>query len=101
MHLYGFSIVNVGYTDKTSGCNSQMGYKTKLLKRGEAGQQCTKHTPIGFRGKYTIKFYAYCVKQENMNNYNYNNNNNMENWAVSAMCQKPRLLFPINLILLG
>ena len=34
---------------------------------------------------------ASCVKQENMNN-----NNNMENWAVSAMCQKPRLLFPIN-----
>ena len=26
-------------------------------------------------------------------------NDNMENWAVSAMCQKPRLLFPINLIL--
>ena len=33
-----------------------MGYKTKILKRGEAGQQCKKHTPIGFSGKYTIKF---------------------------------------------
>ena len=46
------------------------------------------------------------LKQENNNNYmnnnnNYMNNNNMENWAVSAMCQKPCLLFPINLILLG
>ena len=27
--------------------------------------------------------------------------NDMENWVVSAMCQKPCLLFPINLILLG
>ena len=41
------------------------------------------------------------MKQENMNNNNnninnYNNNNNMENWAVSAMWQKQRLLFPIN-----
>ena len=36
-----------------------------------------------------------------MNNNNYMNNNNMENWAVSDMCQKPCLLFPINLILLG
>ena len=41
---------------KLSGCNLQMGYKTKLLKRGEAGQQCKKHTPIGFSRKYTIKF---------------------------------------------
>ena len=30
-----------------------------------------------------------------MNNNNYNNNN-MENWAVSAMCQKPRLLLYIS-----
>ena len=64
-----------------------MGYKTKLLKRGEAGQQCKKHMPIGFSGKYTSR-----VKQENnmnnnMNNNNNNNNNNMEKWAVSAMCQ--------------
>ena len=53
-------------------------------------------------------FCASRVKQENMNNNNnnnnnnmnnynnnmnnYNNNNNMENWAVSAMRQKPCLL---------
>ena len=28
----------------------------KRLKCGEAGQQCKKHTPIGFSGKYAIKF---------------------------------------------
>ena len=56
MHLYGFAIISLGYKDKTSGCNLQTGYKTKLLKRGEAGQQCKKHTLIGFSGKYTIKF---------------------------------------------
>ena len=28
----------------------------KLLKHGEAGQQCKKHTLIGFSRKYTIKF---------------------------------------------
>ena len=55
MHLYGFATVNVGQKDETSGCNSQTGYKTKLLKCGEAGQQCKKHTPIAFSGKYTIK----------------------------------------------
>ena len=33
------------------------------------------------------------AKQENSNNYM--NNNNMEKWAVSAMCHKPCLLFPI------
>ena len=32
------------------------GYKTKRLKCGEAGQQCKKHTPIGFSRKYTIEF---------------------------------------------
>ena len=36
--------------------NLQTGYKTKLVKRGEAGQQCKKHMPIAFSGKYTIKF---------------------------------------------
>ena len=56
VHLYGFAIVNVGRNDKTSGCNSQTGYKTKLLKHGEAGQRCKKHIPIGFSRKYTIKF---------------------------------------------
>ena len=48
--------VNVGQNDETSGCNSQTSYKTKLLKCGEAGQQCKKHTPISFSEKYTIKF---------------------------------------------
>ena len=37
-HLYGFTIVNVAWNDKTSGCNLQMGYKMKLLKHGIAGQ---------------------------------------------------------------
>ena len=56
MHLYGFMVINVAWNRETSGCNSQTGYETKLLKRGEAGQQYKKHTPIGFSGKYTIKF---------------------------------------------
>ena len=50
---------------ETSGCNSQTGYKTKLLKHGEAGQQCKKHTPIGFSGKYAIKF-ALAVQNKKM-----------------------------------
>ena len=32
------------------------GYKMKLLKHGEAGQQCKQHMSIGFSGKHTIKF---------------------------------------------
>ena len=56
MHLYGFAIISFGLKDETSGCNSQMGYKTKLLKCEEAGQQRKKHMSIGFSGKYTIKF---------------------------------------------
>ena len=44
---------------------------------------------------------SYAKQENNMNNDNMNNNNNMEKWEVSAMCQKPCLLFPINLILLG
>ena len=36
----------------------------------------------------------------NMNNNN-NDNNNMEKWAVSVTCQKPCLLIPMHLILLG
>ena len=35
---YGFLIAKVGWNDKTSGCNSQMGYEMKLLKHGAAGQ---------------------------------------------------------------
>ena len=50
VHLYCFMIVNVGQKDETSGFNSQTGYKTKLLKHREAGQQCKKHTPIAFCG---------------------------------------------------
>ena len=45
----------------------------------------------------SYQIYASCVKQENMNN----NNNNMDKWVVSTMCQKPCLLFPIHLIILG
>ena len=56
MHFYGFMIINVGWNDETSGRNLQMDYKTKFLKHGEASQQCKKHTPIDFSGKYTIKF---------------------------------------------
>ena len=56
MYLYGFTVIDVGSNDETSGYNLQMGYKTKLLKHGEAGQQCKKHAPIGFSGQYTIKF---------------------------------------------
>ena len=56
MHLYGFAIIKVGLNDKTSGCNSQMGYKTKLLKHVRTGQQCKRHTPISFSRKYAIKF---------------------------------------------
>ena len=83
-----------------SGCNLQTGCKTKFLKYGGAGQLCKKHTPIGFSQKYVrYQIYASGLKQEN--NMNNMNNNNMEKWAVSAMCQKPCLLFPINLILLG
>ena len=64
--------------------------KTKLLQHGKAGQQCKKHTPIGFSEKYAIKFALVGL-----------NKNNMEKWVVSAVCQKLCLLFPINLILLG
>ena len=46
----------------------------KLLKCGETGQQCKKHTPIAFSGKYS-QICASRVKQENMNN-----NNNMSNY---------------------
>ena len=95
-NLYGFAIINVGLNDKTGSCNSQMGYKTKLLKHGEAGQYCKKHVPIGFSGKFQIC--TSCVKQKIIISYM---NNIMEKWTVSAMCQKPCLLFPINLILLG
>ena len=57
---------------------------------------------------YAYRFYweisygicASGLKQEN-NNYMNNNNDNMEKWAVSVMCQKPCLLFPIDIILLG
>ena len=56
MYLYGFVIVKVGLNDETSSCNSQTGNKTKLLKHVRAGQQCKRHTPIGFSGKYAIKF---------------------------------------------
>ena len=38
MYFYGFSIIKVGWNDKTSGCNSQTGYKMKLLKHGGTGQ---------------------------------------------------------------
>ena len=55
-YLYGFAIVNGGWNDETCGCNSQTGYKTKLLKHGRAGQWYKNHMPIGFSGKYTIKF---------------------------------------------
>ena len=36
-HFYDFMIVKVGWNDKTSGCKSQIGYETKLLKHGGAG----------------------------------------------------------------
>ena len=36
-HLYDFVIVNVGWNDETSGCNSQAGYKMKILRHGRAG----------------------------------------------------------------
>ena len=29
VHFYGFAIIKVGWNDETSGCNLQMGYKTK------------------------------------------------------------------------
>ena len=51
-----FLSVNILMSQTAPHSNSQTGYKTKLLKHGEAGQQCKKHTPIGFSGKYTIKF---------------------------------------------
>ena len=35
--FYGFSIINIGWNDKTNGCNLQTGYKTKLLKHEGAG----------------------------------------------------------------
>ena len=44
----------------------------------------------------TLSDFATLAKQENNNMSNYNNNN-IEKWAISAMCQKPCLLFPINL----
>ena len=59
------------------------------------------HKLIGFSGKIRYQICDSCAKQENNNNYMNNIMNNMENWAVSAMCQKPCLLLPINLILLG
>ena len=90
----------MGRNDESSGCNSTMGYKTKPLKHVRAGQLCKIQTIIGFRGKYAIKF-ALAVQNKKIIIMNNMNNNNMENWAVSAMCQKPCLLFPICLILLG
>ena len=54
--FHGFLIIKVGQNDKTNGCNLKTGYKMKFLKHGRAGQLCKKHTPIGFSGKYTIKF---------------------------------------------
>ena len=36
--FYGLAIVKVGWNNETSDCNSQMGYKTKLLKHGGDGQ---------------------------------------------------------------
>ena len=105
--LHGFMITNVGWNDETSGCNLKMGYKTNLLKHGRADQQCKKHTPISLSRKYAIKFVlAGCNKKiiiimNNMNNINNMNNNNMEKWVFYPMCQKPCLVFPINLILLG
>ena len=55
VHFYGFAIINVGQKDETSGCNSQTAYKTKLLKRGEAGQQCKKHTPIAVNTQSNLR----------------------------------------------
>ena len=36
--FYGFAIVKGVWNDETIDCNLQMGYKTKLLKHGGAGQ---------------------------------------------------------------
>ena len=44
-----------GYV-RLTGCDSQTGYKMKLLKHEGAGQKCKKHIPIVFSGKYAIKF---------------------------------------------
>ena len=58
MHLYGFAIIKVGLNDENCDCNSQTGYKTKLLKHCRADQQlqCKKHMSIGFSEKYAIIF---------------------------------------------
>ena len=90
----------MGWNVENSGCNSITGYKTKPLKHVRDDQLCKMHTLIGFSGKYTIKF-ALAVQNKKIIMNSLNNNNNMKNWAVSAMCQKPCLLFPISLILLG
>ena len=44
--------------------------------------------------------YICCQIYYDIQHLHYMNNSNMENWAVSAMCKMPCLLFPINLIIL-